>query len=330
VRTLVLGAGASFHVGYPLTKNLGTKLIDWIARNPRDRIDWIDAAEIRSLFPSLEDIEQVISELQNPAPGSPVNNLPKWKRGSLLAGIREGLCEYFDTVRPNPARLYRELGETVLSPGDAVITFNYDVSLEAELYKAGKWHIGNGYGFLLGDGITPLSSVQVLKLHGSTSWIDILFDGARGGDYGAVGPDGALGTRPLILPQYFDLFGYPPEVRDPQFRGGGATRVGSMILPARSKVFEARSLFWDHLWSQAAEALSNAAEIAIIGYSLAPADERARDLILGASNKRASISICCGGDNARITKEFAAAGFSSVESSLPYFQDWLTALKDTH
>jgi hypothetical protein len=329
VRTFVLGAGASFHVGYPLTTKLGVELIEWIARNPRDRIHWIDAAEIRALFPSLANFEEIISELENPSPGSKIEGLPKWKRGSLLAGIREGLCEYFDAIKSNAAPLYCQLAERVLSPGDTMVTFNYDVSLEAELRKVGKWDIGNGYGFLLGDGITPQSSVQVLKLHGSTSWIDILFDGARGGDYGAVGADGALGARPLILPQYFEFFGYPREVRDPRFRGGGSSRAGSMILPARTKVFEARSPFWDHLWSQAASALSKATEIAIIGYSLAPTDERARELVLGAANKIASVSICCGGDNARITQEFADAGFSSVESSSNYFEDWLTALKDT-
>lgn len=321
MRAFVFGAGASVHVGYPLTKHLGITLVDWAARNPRpDHLHWLDADEVHALFPSLEDFEQVISELQSPAPGSPIDQLPKWKRGSILAGVREALCEYFDSLRLNSAPLYRQFAEEVCSPGDTVITFNYDVSLEAELRKAGKWHIGDGYGFPLDDSVTPPSPVKILKLHGSTSWIDILFDGAR---YGHVGPAGPLGARPLILPQYFRFFGYPPEIVDPRFEGGGSSRHGSMILPARSKVFDARTRFWDHLWRQASEALGIASEIVIIGYRLAPADERARDLVLRVGNKNCSITVCCGGDNAHIANELADAGFGAVRADPCDFYNWL-------
>jgi hypothetical protein len=329
VRIFVLGAGASFHAGYPLARNLGAALVEWAAKNPRpDRFYWIDADELHWLFHSLDDFEQVISELQSPTSGSQVDKLPKEKRGSILASIREVLCEYFDILRLTHAPLYWKFAEHVISQGDTIITFNYDVSLEAELRKADKWHISDGYGFSLADGITPVSPVKILKLHGSTSWIDILFDGAPGGSYGAVGPAGPLGARPLILPDYFQFFGYPPELSDPQFKGGGSSRSGSMILPGRSKSFEARPRFWDHLWTQALYALRKASEIVVIGYSLPFADKRARDLLLRAANKNASISICCGGDNARIAKEFGNAGFASVEAHWTYFDDWITTRLD--
>src|ERR1039458_3414038 len=64
-------------------------------------------------------------------------------------GARTRLCEYFDVLSLNGAPLYRRFAEQVPTPGDTAITFHYDVSLEAELCKAGKWHIGDGYGFLL-------------------------------------------------------------------------------------------------------------------------------------------------------------------------------------
>jgi hypothetical protein len=256
MKAFVLGAGASVHVGYPLASKLGIALIEWASQNARpDHLYWVDGDELHTLFPSLDDFEEVISELQNPTPGSHIDQLPKWKRGSILVGIREALCEYFDVLRLNDARLYRQFAQQVPSPGDTIITFNYDVSLEAELRKADKWHLGDGYGFPLGEGVTPSSPVTVLKLHGSTSWIDILFDGARGGSFGAVGPDGPLGARPLILPQHVQFFGYPPEIKDPSFKGGGSSRSGSMILPARMKVFGERQPFWDYLWSRAAHAL---------------------------------------------------------------------------
>jgi hypothetical protein len=252
--------------------------------------------------------------------------LPKWKRGSILEGIREALCEYFDVIRVNHAPLYSRFAKQACSQGDTVITFNYDVSLEAELRKADMWHVSDGYGFLLDDAMTPPSRIKMLKLHGSTSWIDILFDGARGGSYGTIGPDGPLGARPLILPQYFRYFGYPPEITDSRFNGGGSSRFGSMILPARSKNFAGdRTPFWDHLWVQAFDDLRNASEIVVVGYSLPNADTRARDLLLRAANKNAKISICCGNDNQRIAKEFSDEGFSLVEARFTYFEEWLDA-----
>jgi len=169
--------------------------------------------------------------------------------------------------------------------------------------------------------------VRVLKLHGSTSWIDILFDGARGGDYGSVGPDGPLGARPLILPQFFQFLGYAPEVADPRFTGGGSSRSGSMILPARSKVFDARARFWDHLLLQASKALGIASEIVIIGYSLSPADQRTRELLLQSGNKNALITVCCGGDSVRIAKELVGAGFAAVRTDRRYFDKWLNFLR---
>ena len=323
MRVFICGAGASFHAGYPLTRNLGPEIVEWAAKNPQDRLNWIEADEIHSLFPSLEDFEQIISELQNPTPGSEIDQLPPHKRGSILAGLCEALCEYFDVLRLKGAPLYRQFAEQVVAPGDIVISFNYDISLEAELRSAGKWHIGDGYGFLLGDAITPASPTRMLKLHGSTSWIDILFGGRRG--VGAVGPDGPLGPRPVVLPQYFEFLQYPSQTKDPRFNGGGASRHGSMVLPARNKDFSARRRFWDSLWLQASDALGQASEIAIIGYSLPLADTRARDLLFQAGNKDASVSICCGGDNPRLGKEFTDARFSSIDLSSLYFHEWLNA-----
>jgi len=273
------------------------------------------------LFTSVDDFEEVISELESPTSGSRIDRLPGSKRGSILAGIREVLCEYFDVLRLGDAPLYRQFAEQVLTETDTVISLNYDVSLKAELRKAGKWHIGDGYGFPLGHRVTPASPVRVLKLHGSTNWIDILFQRARGGK---VGPDDALGARPLILPQEFQFFGYPKGIRDPAFTGGGSSRSGSMILPARIKTFGDRKGFWDCLWSLAAGALQNADEIVIIGYSLPSADKRARDLVFDKGNKRAApISICCGLDSPKIEGQFTDAGFTHVETRSSHFDDWL-------
>jgi hypothetical protein len=187
------------------------------------------------------------------------------------------------------------------------------VSVEAELRKAGKWHIGDGYGFPLGESVTPSSPIKVLKLHGSTSWLRM--PAAQDAE-----PD-----RPVIRPQEFDFLGYPPEIVDPQFFGGTGS-FDFMILPAHSKAFAAEP-FWNHLWKQeAARSLDNASEIAIIGYSLPLADERARRMLLERGNKDARITICCGVDSARIAREFSHAGCTTVRADATQFDTWLDSL----
>ena len=48
-------------------------------------------------------------------------------------------------------------------PGDTVITFNYDVSLDSKLRQSGKWAIGDGYGFRV-EGLPTGSTVRLLKM----------------------------------------------------------------------------------------------------------------------------------------------------------------------
>ena len=210
MRAFIFGAGASLHVGYPLAPPLGRSLVDWAAKNlPAPHLYWIDRDELSTIFneQELDDFEGIITELENPIIGSPVSALPKWKRGSMLEGFRNALCYFFDSIRANDAPLYRQFAKEVIQPGDTVITFNYDVSLERELRRAGKWGIRDGYGFDLGvDSLLP-SAIKLLKLHGSTNWIDLLFGGARGGTFGYC--TDSLSLRPVILPQEFEFLEFP-------------------------------------------------------------------------------------------------------------------------
>jgi hypothetical protein len=321
MRVYVLGAGASLHVGYPLTRDLGPRLLKWIGQNPgpENYPFWPDPQELLKLG-SIDDIEDFVTKLED----SP-------KPGYMLAGLREALCNYFDSIRCGPAALYECLAREVVQEGDALVTFNYDVSLERELKRAGKWEIANGYGFDLGIGEMRTSPNKVLKLHGSTNWMDSLFGGVRGGMTSGFGFE-SHGVRPVILPQEFDFLGYR-AVRDPQFNGGGAGRAGSMVLPTLNKQFyvstssnpREREAFWSSLWNQAAEAVRRADNIVIIGYSLPAADARARDLLLREGNRDADVTLCCGGQTKRLGEEFVSAGFrrGRINASETRFEDFL-------
>ena len=70
MRVFVFGAGASIHVGYPLTGELMPRLIEWLRKNPEsvqpENGLWPDPDELTTLFPSSSDIEEVVTELEDP------------------------------------------------------------------------------------------------------------------------------------------------------------------------------------------------------------------------------------------------------------------------
>jgi hypothetical protein len=319
MRTFVLGAGASLHVGYPLIKDLGPKLVEWVANNPPplNYPYWPDPEELKKYGP-LDDIEEIVTTLEG-------SETP----GTILAGLREAVCVFFDSIRTNNASLYRQLASEVVQNGDVVITFNYDVSLDRELREAGKWEISNGYGFDLETPDIQSSATTLLKLHGSTNWMDSIFAGLRGGQTQQGGGD-SLGTRPVILPREFEFLGYA-GAHDPRFTGGGMIRSGSMVLPGRRKQFyvstsinpRERQDFGIRLWTRAREAVEQANEIVVVGYSFSAADEDARSLVFKTSKKDVLVSICCGQDTNRVGNEFAQSGFSHVRTDSKRFEDWL-------
>lgn len=320
--TFVFGAGASAHAGYPLTKDLGPKLLGWIRGNPgpANYIYWPDPGSLEAIGP-IDDIEGFITKLEACE-----------KPGALLAGLREALCHYFDSLKPPEAELYRAFANEIVRPGDVIISFNYDTSLEVELRRARKWEVSNGYGFDIGIPEMPKSPVKLLKLHGSTNWMDLLFGGLKGGQF-ACGLGDSRGERP-VFPWGLDDLGYP-GVKDPKWREGGVDRSGSMVLPSMKKKFyvetslnpRERQEFWNSLWHQAAHALRRADRVEIIGYSLPPADSEARDLLLKNSNPRCAVSVCCGSDTDRIVGEFVASGrlHEKVSSGFRSFENWVAS-----
>jgi hypothetical protein len=189
--------------------------------------------------------------------------------------------------------------------------------------------VGDGYGFPIED-LPRGSDTKVLKLHGSTSWLALLFGGMiSGGAAFTIGS--SLGARPVIAKNELIFLGYANAV-DPQFRRGGAA-VPVMIFPARSKNFYFATNtgieyaeFWDGLWWQAAASLQAAARVVICGYSLLPVDERARALLLNNPKKDAEIVVASGEDTDRIVREYREAGYAkAVAADEVFFQKWVAS-----
>jgi hypothetical protein len=322
----VLGAGASKHVGYPLASTMGSEMLSWMEK----RDDFRYTAEfIRDEFGDSPDIENVITELDAHIKClENVTELEDRRRRTTYTSqrmeLRKAVPIWFSEIHHNPASAYSKFAERV-QPGDVVITFNYDDSLERELKRLGKWDIWQGYGFRVGNS-GRATQVPVLKLHGSINWLVSIFGGITSGTF-ALGSNRSLGDCPCIATDPLKYLGYEDMIGT--FPGGGG--FPSLVLPGRTKEFYYHTSFgpeheefFDSLWSQAATALRHADKLVLCGYSLLPVDERARELLLGEPSKDTEVIVVSGSQGKRISDDFRTAGFQIVECyDGGHFERWV-------
>jgi hypothetical protein len=324
----VLGAGASKHVGYPLSSTMGIEMLSWMSKRGDDFK--FSAEFIRQEFGDLPNIENVITELDShvDALKNAVTLEERLKHIPYTTGLRQlrtALPIWFGEIHNNRAPAYAQFAETVVESGDVVITFNYDDSLERELKRVGKWDIWQGYGFEIGTFRRP-SQVPVLKLHGSMNWLVSLFGGTTSGSF-AIASDSSLGHYPCIATDHLKYLGY--ENMTGTFPSGGG--FPSLILPGRTKEFyyytsfgPEHEEFFNSLWSQAAAALGRADKLVLCGYSLLPVDQRACELLLRGPSRDIKVVVVSGSQGERISNDFRAAGFQNVECSVGgYFETWV-------
>jgi hypothetical protein len=162
----VLGAGASKHIGYPLASTMGAEMLAWMSVRERYK-DTADS--IRETFGDSPNIEDVVTELEGVVESLEQSSetgdrIRRSIASSILVKVREAVPIWFTEIHTNPAPAYRQFAAKLVQPGDTVITFNYDDSLERELKRVGKWDIAQGYGFQIVTATTA-SQVLVLKLH---------------------------------------------------------------------------------------------------------------------------------------------------------------------
>jgi hypothetical protein len=317
MKTYIFGAGASLHAGYPLAKRMGHGLFKWMDGHEDVGIFSFRRTTrfLKDLFDETEDIESLATSIEemigrHPNLGSRPNEivlLCNCHKPALITAIRL----WFEEIRRAEADDYARFARDIVVPGDCVLTFNYDVSLEPHLMSEEKWRLGDGYGFAM-EGFENQSPVKMLKLHGSVNWRF---------------PAGWNG-RPWIDSSEIAFLGYPGWT-DPRYIGPIADAQGTMILPARCKRFFVESSFgrlhddfWDGLWRQAALALHRSTEIVTCGYSLPEYDARACDMLL-RGDYSAPIEICCGGDTEGVVQRLRSAGKDVRAAKMRYFDGWL-------
>jgi hypothetical protein len=307
---------------------MGKRLAAWIDTDSSGNQYRSCLGKIVGVYGTLDNFESILADLMTCPSGSKAATFGV-ERHYLLLDLTEAIRDYFDTIRSAPAPLYDGLTR-LLRPGDTVITFNYDLGIERALRSAGLWSIKSGYGFLIENDEQP-SSVELLKLHGSTNWRGIYFGGRTTGAF--VVNRNSLGDRPVL---YFrsdlDYLGYQDFV-DPLCSGvKTAANSPAMILPALPKTFWSETSFgkewkpfWDHLWCRAESAIEKADELVIIGYSLPAVDQRARHTLLCTTNKAVRLTICCHESSTGIEQEFRGQAFSSIATGTSTFEGFLSA-----
>jgi hypothetical protein len=337
--TYVLGAGASHDAGYPLAKTMASDLIQWMKRPTHDPDAYAanypgTARFLEETFDSVKNIEDLVTAIHKVidenANGTREQRIKRTVVANEYGVFKNAVREWFAEIQQGVALAssdYRDFANDIVVPGDCIVTFNYDVSLDRELRKAGKFEVGNGYGFSI-QGLPGESATMIFKLHGSTSWLALLFGGMTSG-FSSFQPGNTLGARPVIGKNELSFLGYADEV-DPLFGNGGAA-LPVMIFPAKSKDFYFApntgieyAGFWDDLWRQAEVALQSSARVVICGYSLNSVDVRASKLLLTAPKKNAEIVIASGGDTERIVKEYREAGYTkAMPADETMFHNWV-------
>lgn len=165
---------------------------------------------------------------------------------------------------PQDVRRVADAWATFIQEGDTIISFNWDILHDAILWRAGKWSYVDGYGFSVPHAETVRSNtcIRIYKLHGSVNWVQ------------------EYENQDVAEIEFADVFfsGSHPAERayPPKTTGWDSGR--KLVLPTYLKDIS-RNKALLQVWRQAQDAIRNATEVLVIGYSLNPADHPARFLL---------------------------------------------------
>jgi hypothetical protein len=336
MKTFIFGAGASVHAGYPLATQLRLDMERWAKTNysedhrfreaVRSMHDAFGPEPFESVLTLLNERIELLSTIET---RTDQETIEKFHSFQLRDTVKEMLCEFFDSLREQPADLYSIFANDILEPEDSVITLNYDLLLERKAKRAGKWSVGTGYGFEI-PGFED-SPCKILKLHGSTNWCGELFQGFLGGIVQSNLP--SLGYRPGIPKAEFDFLGYE-NASDPEYHEG-KVKIRAFILPAANKQFFVNASdgrqwkeFWDSLWSQAGHALKRSEEVYLIGYSIPENDSRVRELIRSEVRSDVPVKICCHSGTDDIVRSLRELGKNAQSAEHPTFERLMASMKN--
>lgn len=231
----------------------------------------VDLNDIESVF-SLVEMGNLLGRLPDTETAE-VAMLNRAMRVVLTETIERSCLFNVHDGQWQPHDLYRQLIQKCsgMQLDVSFITFNYDIALDYALQFSGA-KLDYGFG---GAAASP-GGIELFKLHGSMNWVScakcgvmraasfeaLLRDAARSGS--------ATGTPMPILSRLAKALGpHCPET---------TSDFSPAVVPPSWNKTQYHPQF-KAVWSRAAKALSLAAKIVVIGYSLPESDSFFRDLL---------------------------------------------------
>lgn len=335
MKVYVLGAGVSYGAGYPLGNQLFDKVAEfvrtqqselatewdricsWLERNPDPLIvESYGRRQFEYLFTILDlasklSVENLIDAYHAYKSNKTTEGDAAYLSFSKLTNEYAGHSEFLRLALESYLKYMHDLDHAkgrvsewnelrafgaTLGPGDVVITFNYDATLERVLLERGVWTPRNGYGFDLlfqrsNDDPTLIdvghSSITILHLHGAVGWYDrpAFRNESELPAHGFVSLE-ALTPAPIetsvaLAPSF--LRGLGLDYADSSLPNEPVNSNELFLYPSFLKDYEisdrANHTFIN-LWKLAAASLRHADEIIMIGYSLPEPDSAALSLFL--------------------------------------------------
>lgn len=202
-----------------------------------------------------------------------------------------------------PGDLYDELVKT-LDEDDVLISFNYDLQLDAALERSRRWSPLDGYGIEFsrfqdskGKLLTPRllrgSSWRLLKLHGSLNWFRMtgIYGHVWGQGWKAEFSEEHIGRDVLVEIRSRSTVSPLGIIDIDCWDGANNFHLDVNIIPPSLR--KELSTQFVRLWHQAKDSIIGAERIVVIGYSLPATDFGAEWLFRTAArlNKKSGVAL---------------------------------------
>lgn len=265
----VVGAGFSAGLGYPLTKNLLRDVWGRLSTDVRRRLKKVIAFHHPTFDPvrkaTFPDIEQLLTEIavnlelfdaSRPAEG----NFRKTELEDLQEVLLSAIGEWFHEISHDALQTpwLRSIVEQIRRQDAAIVSFNWDLILDQELFEGNLSAESYGLAATLGAG--PV----LLKPHGSLNW------------YGKSQVSKVAARKRIELfpskktKDSIEAFLPYREIRSTV----GRRYIPLIIPPTFFKDFD-KPVF-RRLWNRCTDVLSTPRELIFLGYSLPLADQHAQ------------------------------------------------------
>jgi SIR2-like domain len=198
-----------------------------------------------------------------------------WPRFTNLRAVRNCLENYvyLALIEPRePEPVFPDF-VSLLADRDVIVTLNYDLLVERELWRRRMWNPRDGYGVTfppqaISSQAEFSTRIPIYKLHGSLNW-----------------ESSSLCPPPVGLNDFYDdgtpIFpGYLADESPPAYSPYRGAHGVCWLMPSRLKQFDRPELL--KVWEEAQKAITACDEVVVIGYSLPEADTAAR-LLLGTA-----------------------------------------------